>query len=80
MFETKSIETIATYYADRFTTSVALINPNLFDCNGIIRKQFLYAWNVKTSIGFEIYHENENLQFLNKNKTTVSVLGRYLCN
>ncbi|KAE9536785.1 hypothetical protein AGLY_006847 [Aphis glycines] len=76
-FKTNGIQTTAEYRADRYTATLCLVNPDLFNYTGIYISQYLYALNNKTSVGAEVIHQRSP-QIPNGHITVFNVLGRYI--
>ncbi|XP_060859998.1 mitochondrial import receptor subunit TOM40 homolog 2-like [Metopolophium dirhodum] len=78
-FKTKGVQTTAEYKTNRYTATLRLVNPDLFNYTGIYISQYLYALNNKTSVGAEVIHQRSP-QIPNGHITVFNVLGRYIYN
>lgn len=78
-FKTTGVQTTAEYKADRYTATLCLVNPDLFNYTGVYISQFLYALDNKTSVGAEVIHQRSP-QIPNGHISVFNVLGRYICN
>ncbi|XP_050425343.1 mitochondrial import receptor subunit TOM40 homolog 1-like [Adelges cooleyi] len=76
-FKTTGIQTSVEYRGDRYTASLHLVNPDLFNYTGLYLSQFLYALNNTTSVGCEVVHQR-GPQIPDGHNTQFNILGRYL--